>query len=104
MMKKLLVVGSGVMVLGACKLAVSHNYEVRLTDIQKIKNETKQILNSINVKYEEENHSPSNLDWADEIIISPGISDKTGYIQSAFKKEVLLFQKLKLRQDLQIKI
>ena len=87
-MKKLLVLGSGVSGIGACKLAVSHNYEVRLTDIKKIKNETKQILNSINVKYEEGNHSSSNLDWAEEIIISPGISDKINYIQSAYKKEV----------------
>ena len=88
MMKKLLIVGSGVSGLGACKLAVAHNYEVRVTDLEKIKNKAKQFLNSINVEYEEENHSSSNLDWADEIIISPGISDKTEYIQLAFKKEV----------------
>ncbi len=87
-MKKLLVVGSGISGIGACKLAVDHNYEVRVTDIKNIKNETKQILNSINVKYEEGNHSSSNLDWADEIILSPGISDKINYIQLAFKKEV----------------
>ena len=71
MMKKLLVLGSGVSGLGACKLAVAHNYEVRVTDINKIKKKSKQILNSINVKYEEGNHSYSNLDWADEIVISP---------------------------------
>ena len=88
MIKKLLIVGSGVSGLGACKLAVAHNYEVRVTEKKKIKNKAKEFFNSINVKYEEENHSSSNLDWADEIIISPGISDKTEYIQLAFKKEV----------------
>tara|TARA_B100000900_G_scaffold158450_1_gene134673 strand:- start:1102 stop:2439 length:1338 start_codon:yes stop_codon:yes gene_type:complete len=88
MMKKLLVLGSGVSGIGACKLAIANNYEVRLTDIKKIKKETKQILNSINVKYEEGNHSSSHLDWAEEIIISPGISDKINFIQLAYKKEV----------------
>ena len=94
MIKKLLIVGSGVSGLGACKLAVAHNYEVRVTDLQKIKNKAKQFLNSINVRYEEENHSSSNLDWADEIIISPGISDKTEYIQLAFKKEVTVISEI----------
>ena len=43
-MKKLLVVGSGVSGLGACKLAVAHNYKVRVTDLQKIKNKAKQFF------------------------------------------------------------
>ena len=73
-MKNILVIGSGLSGIGACKLAKSKGHDVMLTDSKKINSKVKDFLNSKNISFEEETHSYKNLEWANEIIISPGIS------------------------------
>ena len=48
----------------------------------------------MNISFEEENHSYKNLEWADEIIISPGISKKTDYVKLAIEKKVPIISEI----------
>lgn len=93
-MKNILIIGSGKSGIGACMLALKNNYNVKITDIKKIDSKIKKTLHSLNVSFEEEGHSNSNLDWADEIIISPGVSDKIKFIQLAKKIEIPIYSEI----------
>ena len=94
MMKNILIVGSGRSGMGACKLALSKNFNVKITDFKKIDFQVKRKLLSSLVSFEEGGHSNSNLDWADEIIISPGVSDKIEFIQLAKKRSIPIFSEI----------
>lgn len=93
-MKNILIIGSGKSGMGACKLALSKNYNVKITDSKKIGLKTKKELLLSNISFEEEGHSISNLDWADEVIISPGVSDKIDFIQLAKKIGVPIYSEI----------
>ena len=93
-MKNILIIGSGKSGMGACKLALSKNYNVKITDSKKIGLKTKKELLLSNISFEEEGHSISNLDWADEVIISPGVSDKIEFIQLAKKIGVPIYSEI----------
>jgi len=93
-MKNILIMGAGKSGIGACKLALSKNYNVKITDSKKIDFQTQKKLITINVNFEEEGHSKSNLDWADEIIISPGVSDKIDFIQLAKKTGIPIYSEI----------
>ncbi len=93
-MKNILIIGSGKSGIGACKLALSKNYNVKITDSKKIGLKTKKELLLSNISFEEEGHSSSNLDWADEVIISPGVSDKIEFIQLAKKIGVPIYSEI----------
>lgn len=84
-MKNILVIGAGKSGIGASKLAVIKKYNVKLTDSNKIDSETKKILDSLNISWEEHIHSHKNLAWADFIVISPGVSSEIKLIESAKK-------------------
>ena len=53
-MKNILVIGSGLSGIGACKLAKSKGHDVMLTDSKKINSKVKDFLNSMNILFEEE--------------------------------------------------
>jgi len=93
-MKNILIIGSGKSGIGACKLALYKKYNVRLTDCRKIDNKIKEFLSSVNVSYEENKHSKSNLEWADEIIISPGVSNDAEFVQSAKKIGIPIYSEI----------
>ena len=93
-MKNILVIGSGLSGIGACKLAKSKGHDVMLTDSKKINSKVKDFLNSMNILFEEETHSYKNLEWANEIIISPGISKNTDYIKLAMEKKVPIISEI----------
>ena len=99
MMKNILIVGSGRSGIGACKLALSKNFNVKITDFKKIDFQVKRKLLSSLVSFEESGHSNSNLDWADEIIISPGVSDKIEFIQLAKKRSIPIFSEIEFALD-----
>jgi len=92
--KNILIIGSGKSGIGACKLALIQDYNVKLTDSEKIDLQIKDLLKSIDVSFEEGRHSPENLEWADEIIISPGISEKVEFIQLAKKNGIPIFSEI----------
>ena len=93
-MKNILVIGSGISALGACKLALHKKYNVKITDENKIDLKIKKLLTSINVAFEEGGHSNASLEWGDEIIISPGVSGEIKFLQLAKKRGIPIFSEI----------
>ena len=87
-MDNILILGSGLSGMGACKLAIKQKINVRLSDSRKINQENKDLLDKFNVLWEEEGHSLSNLDWANYIIKSPGISSEIDLIKKAHQRNI----------------
>ena len=74
-MDNMLILGSGLSGIGACKLAIKKKLNIRVSDSNKILKKNKVLFEKLNISWEENQHSFSNLDWADCIIKSPGISN-----------------------------
>ena len=75
-MENVLILGSGLSGIGACHLAMKKKMNIRISDINNITPETKNLLFKFNISWEEGGHSLSNLDWAKSIVKSPGISNE----------------------------
>ena len=56
-MDNILILGSGISGMGACKLAIKNNLNVRVSDNNKISEKNKNILNEFDVNWEENNHA-----------------------------------------------
>ena len=72
-MKKLIVLGGGESGVGAALLAKKNGYDVFVTDKGTISD--KEVLTNNEIKWEEGNHSLSEILSADEVVKSPGIPD-----------------------------
>ena len=72
-MKKLIVLGGGESGLGAALLAKKNGYDVFVSDKGTISD--KEVLANNEIKWEEGNHSLSEILSADEVVKSPGIPD-----------------------------
>ena len=93
-MDNILILGSGISGMGACKLAIKNNLNVRVSDNNKISEKNKNILNEFDVYWEENNHSFSNLDWVDYIIKSPGISNEIEIIREANSRQIPIISEI----------
>ena len=93
-MDNILILGSGISGMGACKLAIKNNLNVRVSDNNKISEKNKNILNEFDVYWEENNHSFSNLDWVDYIIKSPGISNEIEIIKEANSRQIPIISEI----------
>ena len=72
-MKKLIVLGGGESGVGAALLAKKNGYDVFVSDKGTISD--KEVLTNNEIKWEEGNHSLSEILSADEVVKSPGIPD-----------------------------
>tara|TARA_B100001250_G_scaffold407985_1_gene429615 strand:- start:42 stop:1379 length:1338 start_codon:yes stop_codon:yes gene_type:complete len=87
-MDNILILGSGLSGMGACKLAIKQKLNIRISDSNKILKRNKSLFKKFNILWEEGRHSFSNLDWADYIIKSPGISNQIDLLQAARVKKI----------------
>lgn len=74
-MKKLVVLGGGESGTGAAILAAKQGYEVFLSDKNSIGDSYKKVLKNYEIRFEEGQHTLSEILNANEVIKSPGIPD-----------------------------
>ncbi|MAQ31640.1 MAG: UDP-N-acetylmuramoyl-L-alanine--D-glutamate ligase [Flavobacteriales bacterium] len=82
-MKNVLVVGSGISGMGAIKLGIHYNYNMRLTTLSSIDEVEKNTLTSLGVDIEEGRHSINDVNWANIIVKSPGVPSNIPLIDAA---------------------
>ena len=88
MEKRIVILGAGESGTGSAVLAKTKGFDVFVSDIAKIKPHYKEILYNYEIEWEEEQHTERLILNADEIIKSPGISEKSEIMQMVMKKEI----------------
>jgi UDP-N-acetylmuramoylalanine--D-glutamate ligase len=81
MSKRIVVVGAGISGIGAAVLAKKKGFDVFVSDKGKITDDNKKVLLNNEIDWEEGEHALEKILNADEVIKSPGISDKIELIQ-----------------------
>jgi len=74
-MKRIVVLGAAESGVGAAVLAKKKGFDVFVSDMSKIKERYKELLNDHEIVWEEERHTEELILNADEVIKSPGIPD-----------------------------
>ena len=80
-MKRLVVLGAGESGAGAAVLAKVKGFEVFVSDISKIKDKYKELLNKYQIPWEEGQHTENLILNADEVVKSPGIPNNAPMIE-----------------------
>lgn len=80
-MKRIVVLGAGESGAGAAVLAKVKGFDVFVSDMSKIKDKYKDLLNKYQVSWEEGQHTENLILNADEIIKSPGIPNNAPMIE-----------------------
>ena len=82
-MKRIVILGAAESGVGAAALAKAKGFEVFVSDMGKIKENYKQILQQYDVPWEEGSHTEQLILNADEIVKSPGIPDNAPMVCKA---------------------
>lgn len=80
-MKRIIVLGAAESGVGAAVLAKAKGFDVFVSDMAKIKDNYKEILNHYKVEWEEGQHTESLILGADEVVKSPGIPEEASMVQ-----------------------
>ena len=80
-MKRIVVLGAGESGAGAAVLAKKEGFDVFVSDMSKINDKYKKVLDEHGIQWEEGHHTEELILNADEIIKSPGIPEKAPMIQ-----------------------
>jgi UDP-N-acetylmuramoylalanine--D-glutamate ligase len=94
MEKRIVILGAGESGTGAAVLAKKQGYDVFVSDIDKIKPFYKEILFNYEIEWEEGKHTERLILNADEIIKSPGISEKSEIVQLIRKKGIRIISEI----------
>jgi len=93
-MKRLVVLGGGESGTGAAILAAKQGYTVFLSDKGSIGDSYKKVLKNHEIRFEEGQHTLSEILNADEIIKSPGIPDHISLIHSIREKKIPIISEI----------
>ena len=74
-MKRIVILGAGESGAGAAVLAKKEGFDVFVSDMSKIKDKYKRLMDDHQIEWEEGRHTESKILCADEVIKSPGIPD-----------------------------
>lgn len=88
MEKRIVILGAGESGTGAAVLAKTKGFDVFVSDLGKIKPHYKEILFNYEIEWEEEQHTERYILNADEVIKSPGITDKSEIVELVLKKDI----------------
>ena len=96
MEKKLIILGSGESGIGSALLAKQKGYDVFVSDGGSIKEHYKKELISNAIDFEEGGHNENKILSANEVMKSPGISDKNDIVKKIKKAEIPVISEFEL--------
>ena len=85
-MSKIVILGAGESGAGAAVLAKKEGFEVFVSDMSKIKDNYKKLMDDHGIEWEEGHHTEEKILDADEVIKSPGIPKEAPMIQKLMAK------------------
>lgn len=85
-MKRIVILGAGESGAGAAVLAKKEGFDVFVSDMSKIKDNYKKLMDDHGIEWEEGHHTEEKILNADEIIKSPGIPKEAPMIQKLIKQ------------------
>ena len=92
--KRIVILGAGESGVGAAILAKNKGYEIFVSDFSKIKSKYKKLLNTYSIQFEENGHSENLILTADEIVKSPGISEKAEIITKIRNRNIRIISEI----------
>lgn len=93
-MKRIVILGAGESGAGAAVLAKKKGFDVFVSDMSKISDKYKEMLNNHDIAWEEGEHTEELILNADEIIKSPGIPDKAPMVKKAIEKGIHIISEI----------
>ena len=94
MEQRIVILGAGESGTGAAVLAKKQGFEVFVSDTGRIKDTYKEILYTYEIEWEEGKHTERLILNAQEVIKSPGISEKSEIIQAIRKKGIRIISEI----------
>ena len=85
-MKRIVILGAGESGAGAAILAKQKGFDVFVSDMSKIKDKYKTMLNDHGIEWEEGHHTEEKILNADEVIKSPGIPKEAPMVKKLIDK------------------
>ena len=93
-MKRIVVLGAGESGAGAAVLAKKEGFDVFVSDMSKIADKYKKMLDDRQIEWEEGQHTEAKILNADEIIKSPGIPDTAPMIVKVKEKGIHIISEI----------
>ncbi|MBR1894701.1 MAG: UDP-N-acetylmuramoyl-L-alanine--D-glutamate ligase [Bacteroidales bacterium] len=93
-MKRIVILGAGESGAGAAVLAKKEGFDVFVSDMSKIADKYKKMLDDRDIAWEEGQHTEDKILNADEIIKSPGIPDTAPMVRKAIDKGIHIISEI----------
>lgn len=93
-MSKIAILGAAESGVGAAVLALKKGYDVFVSDMGKIKERYKDMLNKYGIEWEEGQHTAEKILDAEEIIKSPGIPDNAPIVAQAIQQGIHIINEI----------
>ena len=93
-MKRIVILGAGESGAGAAVLAKKEGFDVFVSDMSKINDKYKKILDDHNIEWEEGHHTEEKILNASEIVKSPGIPKEAPMIKKVMEKGVHIISEI----------
>lgn len=93
-MKRIVILGAGESGAGAAVLAKKEGFDVFVSDMSKINDKYKKILDDHNIEWEEGHHTEEKILKASEIIKSPGIPKEAPMIKKVMEKGIHIISEI----------
>ena len=93
-MKRIVILGAGESGAGAAVLAKKEGFDVFVSDMSKINDKYKKILDDHNIEWEEDHHTEEKILNASEIVKSPGIPKEAPMIKKVMEKGIHIISEI----------
>ncbi|MDR0756453.1 MAG: UDP-N-acetylmuramoyl-L-alanine--D-glutamate ligase [Tannerella sp.] len=88
MSKRIVILGGGESGVGAAVLAKAKGFDVFVSDLSTVQPKYRTLLDAHHIAWEENRHTEKRILQADEIVKSPGISDRTPIMQAVLAQNI----------------